>query len=59
MSNQLQEKVIANLKRGGLIAVIISLLVSLIIILLYRFSFICLDPELCAKAERPLIINQP
>jgi len=59
MSNQLQEKVIVNLKRGGLIAVIISLLVSLIIILLYRFSFICLDPELCGKADRHLMIQKP
>jgi hypothetical protein len=59
MSNDLQEKVAANLKKGGVIAAIITLLVSLIIIFLYRFSFICLDPELCAKVDKPLIIHQP
>jgi len=59
MLNELQERVIANLKRGGLIAAIISFLVSLIILFLYRFSFICLDPELCSKADRPLIIQEP
>lgn len=59
MSNQHQEKLIANLKRGGVIAAIISFLVSLIILFLHRFSFICLDPELCGKADRPLIIQEP
>ena len=58
MSNDLQEKLAANLKRGGVVAAIITLLVSLFIIFLYRFSFICLDPELCARADKPLIIHQ-
>jgi len=59
MSNDLQEKVAAKLKRGGVIAAIITLLVSLLFIFLYRFSYICLDPELCAGEDHPLIINQP
>jgi hypothetical protein len=59
MSNDIQEKMAANLKRGGVIAAIITLLVSLLFIILYRFSFICLDPELCNRADKPLIINQP
>ena len=59
MSNDLQEKVAANLKRGGVIAAIISLVVSLIIIFLYRFAYICFDPELCAKIDKPLVINKP
>ena len=59
MPNDLQEKIAANLKKGGMIAAIITLLVTLIIIFLYRFAFICFDPELCAKVDKPLIIHKP
>jgi len=59
MSDQPMEKLAANLKKGGMIAAIIAFLVSLLFIFLSRFSFICLDPELCDKIEMPLITNQP
>jgi hypothetical protein len=59
MSENLKAKVAEDLKKGGIVAAIITLLVSLFIIYLYRFSFICLDPELCGKLDKPLITNQP
>jgi len=58
MSEDLKTKFAGDLKKGGIIATIITFIVSLIIILLYRFSFICLDPELCEDLDKPLIINQ-
>jgi hypothetical protein len=59
MLNYIREPVVASLKRWGFIAATITLLVSLLILFLYRFSYICLDPELCAGEDQPLIINQP
>lgn len=44
---------------GGIVGAIISLLISLFLIYLSRFSFICLDPDLCNRADKPLITNQP
>ena len=59
MSDQSMEKLAANLKKGGMIAAIITLLISLLFIFLNRYSFICLDSELCNQADKPLITNQP
>jgi len=59
MSEKLKTKVPVDLKKGGIIAAIITLLVSLFIIFLYRFSFICLDPELCERLDKPLVVIQP
>jgi len=59
MSEDLKNKVAGDLKKGGIIAAIVTLLVTLFIIFLYRFSFICLDPELCEGLDNPLTINRP
>ena len=59
MPNNLPEKVETNLKKGGIIAAIITLLVSLFFMFLNRYSFICLDPDLYERADKHLIVNQP
>jgi hypothetical protein len=59
MSDYPFEKGVTNIKKVGVIAVIIAFLISLFFIFLSRFSFICLDPELCDRADKPLITNQP
>jgi hypothetical protein len=59
MSEDLKTKFAGDLKKGGIIATIITFIVSLIVMLLYRFSFICLDPDLCDSLDKPLTINQP
>lgn len=59
MPEDLKTKLAGDLKKGGIIAVIITFLVSLFIFYLYQFSFICLDPERCENLEKPLIINRP
>lgn len=59
MSNDLINEVAVNLKKGVIITAIITLLISLLFLFLNRFSFICLDPDLCDKINKPLITNQP
>jgi len=42
-------------KVGALIALILSMLLSVLVYLLQKASFICLDPKYCANLDRPLI----
>ena len=44
---------------GGILFIIISILITLLMNFFSKYSFICLDPELCAKADRPLIQIRP
>jgi len=55
MRGEFIEKVKKYLKVGGIVAVILSILISFFLYYLYRFTFICLDPDLCRKADKPLI----
>jgi len=48
-----------KMKVGGLLLIILSILITLFISFLYKYSFICFDPELCRRAERPLIQLPP
>lgn len=59
MSDNHMAKLKTILLMGGIVGAIISLLISLFLIYLSRFSFICLDPDLCNRADKPLITNQP
>jgi len=44
---------------GGIVSVIISILISLFLCYLYRFTFICFDPELCERIKEPMIQISP
>jgi len=54
MGDEFIEKVKKYLKVGGVVAVILSILISFFLYYLYRFTFICFDPELCSKVDRPM-----
>jgi hypothetical protein len=59
MRDEFIEKAKKNLRVGGVIALILSILISLFLYYLYRFTFICFDPELCYKNDRPIIQIRP
>jgi len=59
MGDEFIEKAKKYLKAGGIVAVILSILISFFLYYLYRFTFICFDPELCSKADKPMIQIHP
>ena len=59
MKDEFIEKAKKYFKVGGILAVILSILISIFLYYLYRFTFICFDPELCGKADRPMIQIRP
>lgn len=44
-----------HLQTGGIAAAIIAILITLFIRYLYKYSFICLDPEICEKIKEPML----
>jgi hypothetical protein len=53
------EKAKRYLQTGGIIAAIIVILITLFIRYLYKYTFICLDPEICEKIEEPMLQIPP
>ena len=43
------------LKVGGIAALVLSILISLFLYYLYKFSFLCFDTELCNRLDTPMI----
>jgi len=46
------EKAKRHLQTGGIAVAIIAILITLFLHYLYKFTFICLDPEICGKIQR-------
>ena len=59
MQEEQIEKAKKYLQEVGIIAVIIAILVTLFIRYLYKYTFICLDPEICEKIEEPMLQISP
>ncbi len=49
------EKAKKHLQTGGIVAVIIAILITLFLHYLYKYTFICLDPEICEKIKEPML----
>ena len=49
------EKAKKHLQTGGVVAVIIAILITLLLHYLYKYTFICLDPEICERIKEPML----
>ncbi len=59
MQEEQIEKAKKHLQAGGIIAAIIVILITLFIRYLYKYTFICLYPEICEKIEEPMLQIPP
>ncbi len=59
MQEEQIEKAKKYLQEVGIIAVIIAILVTFFIRYLYKYTFICLDPEICEKIKEPMLQISP
>jgi hypothetical protein len=53
------EKAKKHLQTGGIIVVIIAILITLFLQFLYKYTFICLDPEICERIKQPMLQISP
>ena len=53
------EKTKKHLQTGGIVAAIITILITLFLHYLYKYTFICLDPEICEKIKEPMLQISP
>lgn len=53
------EKARKYLKTGGIVTLIIAILITLFLHFLYKYTFICLDPEICEKIKEPMLQISP
>ncbi len=44
-----------HIKTGSIVAAIIAILITLFLHYLYKYTFICLDPEICEKIKEPML----
>ena len=59
MLNEQIEKAKRHLQTGGIAAAIIAILITLFLHYLYKYTFICLDPEICEKIKEPMLQISP
>jgi len=53
------EKAKKHLQTGGIVTAIIAILISLFLHYLYKYTFICLDPEICEIIKAPMLQISP
>ena len=53
------EKAKKYIQTGGIVTVIITILITLFLHCLYKYTFICLDPEKCEKIKEPMLQMPP
>ena len=53
------EKARKHLQTGGIVATIIAVLITVFLHYLYKYTFICLDPEICEKIKEPMLQISP
>jgi len=53
------EKAKKHLQNGGIAAAIIAILITLFLHYLYKYTFICLDPEICDRIKEPMLQISP
>ena len=49
------EKAKKHLQTGGIVTAIIAILITIFLSYLYKYTFICLDPEKCEKIKEPML----
>ena len=59
MQNEQIEKAKSYIKIGGIAAAIIAILITTFLHFLFRYTFICLDPEICEKIKEPMLQLSP
>ena len=59
MQNEQIEKAKRHLQTGGIAAAIIAILITLFLHFLYKYTFICLDPEICERIKEPMLQISP
>jgi len=47
------------LQKGGIVTAIIAILITLFVHYLYKYTFICLDPEICERIKAPMLQMPP
>ena len=55
MLDEKTEKAKKYLQTGGIVAAIIAVLITLFLNYLYKYTFICLDPEICERIKEPML----
>ena len=53
------EKARKYIKTGGIVTAIIVILITVFLHYLYKYTFICLDPEICEKIKEPMLQMAP
>ena len=53
------EKARKYIKTGGIVTAIIVILITVFLHYLYKYTFICLDPEICEKIKEPMLQISP
>ena len=53
------EKARKYIKTGGIVTAIIVILITVFLHYLYKYTFICLDPEICEKIKEPMLQMPP
>jgi len=59
MQDEQIEKAKRHLQTGGIVAAIIAILITIFLGYLYKYTFICLDPEKCEKIKEPMLQITP
>jgi len=59
MLNEKIEKAKKHIQTGGIAAAIIAILMTLFLHYLYKYTFICLDPEICERIKEPMLQISP
>jgi hypothetical protein len=47
------------LQTGGIAAAIVAILITVFLHFLYKYTFICLDPEICKRIKEPMLQISP
>ena len=47
------------LQTGGIAAAIVAILITVFLHFLYKYTFICLDPEICERIKEPMLQISP
>ena len=55
MQEDQMEKARKYLQTGGIVTAIIAILIALFLHFLSKYTFICLDPEICERIKAPML----
>ena len=44
-----------DIRKGSIVAIVVSALVALLLYFMSKITFMCLDPDICSKLNEPMI----